>query len=388
MEANMKNLYRSIPGSGSKKKFKRLISIICAVIILITGISIIHYSGSNSSPFSDASGILKVHFIDVGQADCILIQSPAGKNMLIDAGNNGDGKKVVTYLKSQGVEKVDVLIGTHPHKDHIGGMDKVVKSFDIGSIYMPKVSTNTQTFEDLLKAINEKQLKVTTAKAGLNINFDSGIEAEMLAPNSTDYEDLNNYSAVIKLTFGNTSFLFAGDAENISEDEMLAKGYNLKADVLKVGHHGSSTSTSLPFLEAVAPKYAVISVGKDNDYNHPNAGTLSRLSDFGVKVYRTDKSGTIIITSDGTSISVSKKASSDNNGILSSGDTGSSTEPNASEAKSSQSDNKKVYYTPSGKSYHYSKDCSALAKSKTILEGTLDTALSSGHSDPCNICVH
>lgn len=255
---------------------------------------------------SGAGDRLKVHFVDVGQADCILIQTPDGKNILIDAGNNEDGVKVLSYLRSNNVQKVDVLVGTHPHEDHIGSMDLVIKNFDIGKIYMPRVSSNTKTFRDVLSAIKEKGLKVSAASGGVSLDAGSRVKAEMLAPNSSTYEDINNYSAVIKLSYGDTAFLFAGDAEKISEQEMLSAKYNLKADVLKVGHHGSSSSTSSAFLKAVSPKYAVISVGKDNDYGHPSQHTLDKLADAGIQVLRTDQSGTIIMTSDGKTITVER----------------------------------------------------------------------------------
>jgi competence protein ComEC len=157
-------------------------------------------------------GELKVHFIDVGQADCILIQAP-NKTMLIDAGNNADSNLILSYLKNLKINKIDVLVGTHPHEDHIGSLDSVIDSFDIGAVYMPKISTNTKTFEDVLLSIQKKGLKVTTAKAGVVLDLGEGVKAEMFAPNSDKYEEINEYSAVIKLTYGETSFLFTGDAE-------------------------------------------------------------------------------------------------------------------------------------------------------------------------------
>ncbi len=202
--------------------------------------------------------------------------------MLIDAGNNNDGYLVVDYLESQGVKKLDYVIGTHPHEDHIGGLDNVINSFDIGKIIMPKVSNNTKTFEDVLNAISNKGLKVTTPIPETNYSL-SKAKFKILAPNSASYEDLNNYSIVIKLTFGKNTFLFEGDAEDIPENEMIANGYNLKADLLKVGHHGSNSSTTSDFLKLVSPKYAVISVGLGNTYGHPTPETISKLNNAGIK---------------------------------------------------------------------------------------------------------
>lgn len=255
------------------------------------------------------SGTLTIHFIDVSQADAILVQLPSGQNILIDGGNNDDGDLVVNYLKQQGIKRLDHVIGTHPHEDHIGGLDVAIRSFEVGKVYLPKVTHNTKTYEDLLLAIKGKGLKVNQAKAGVKLDVGSGIEAVMLAPNSSSYEDLNNYSAVLKLTYGSTSFLFTGDAEAESENEILRTGSSIKSDVLKVGHHGSSSSTTAAFLKAVSPKYAVISVGKGNDYGHPHPETLAKLAEAGVEVFRTDLQGTIIASSDGKTITFNKKAS-------------------------------------------------------------------------------
>lgn len=257
----------------------------------------------------DSDKILKVHFIDVGQADSILVQLPSGQNILIDGGNNDDAGRVVNYIRQQGITRLDNVIGTHPHEDHIGGLDVAIRSFDIGKVYLPKVSSNTKTFEDLLLAIKAKELKVTQAQAGVTLDVGPDTKAVFLAPNSSSYDGLNNYSAVLKLTYGDTSFLFTGDAEVESEKEMLAAGYALKADVLKVGHHGSQNATSTAFLRAVSPKYAVISVGKHNRYGHPHKETLAKFAAAGVEVYRTDELGTIVAVSDGHTITFNKKAS-------------------------------------------------------------------------------
>lgn len=258
-------------------------------------------------PFKEDSNLLNVHFIDTGQSDCVFIKSSSGKTMLIDAGNNASSDTIIDYIQQQGVNKIDVVIGTHPHEDHIGAMDDVIEYFEIGRIFMPKVTTNTKTFKDVLLAIKKKELKITAAKGGMAFQLDDDVNIDILAPNSDSYESLNNYSIVLKLTYGDTEFLFTGDAEKISENEMLQnKNYNLQADLLKVAHHGSSSSTTMEFLTAVAPKYAIICVGKDNPYGHPHKETLDNLAKQDVEVYTTADNGNILVSSDGKNIQIKR----------------------------------------------------------------------------------
>ncbi len=247
------------------------------------------------------SGLMKVHFINVGQGDSILVQFHNGQTMLIDA---GPSDSVVSYLNQQGIKKINYLVATHPHADHIGGMAAVIRTFDIENVYMPRVSHTSKTYENVLLAIKAKGLKITSAKAGTIILDQDGLKVNFIAPCGSSYDNLNNYSAVVKILHGNTLFLLTGDAESESEQQMLASGASLKADVLKVGHHGSSSSTTPSFLKAVSPKYAVISCGAGNQYGHPHQEVLSRLSSAGVKTYRTDTNGTVVFISDGKTLTV------------------------------------------------------------------------------------
>lgn len=246
------------------------------------------------------SGTLKIHYIDVGQGDSILIQC-GNENMVIDAGSNNKGELVKEYLKSQGVEELEYVIATHPHEDHVGGLDIVIDNYNIDKVIMPKITTTTRTYKDVINSIRNKNLKITVPKVGTSFSLGEA-SFVILAPSSSEYEDANNYSVCIKLTYGNNSFLFTGDAEEISEEEMISSGINLRADVLKLGHHGSRYSTTEEFLAAVNPRYTVISVGKNNDYGHPHSEVMNRLDNLDIPVYRTDKNQTVIATSDGDKI--------------------------------------------------------------------------------------
>lgn len=278
-------------------------------LVILVAVFLSGCSGGGNVPANipaAESGQLQVHFLDVGQADCILIISPSGKSVLIDGGNNEDGPGIVSYLKAQGVKELEGLIATHPHEDHIGGLDQVLQSIPTKNVYLPDATANTRTFTEFISAVKSSGAKRIQAREGVALEI-PGCTGVFLAPNQDHYEDLNNYSAVLKLTYGRVSFLFTGDAEDLSEAEMLKKGRDLKATVLKVGHHGSSSSTTKEFLRAVSPQYAVISVGADNDYGHPTPTVLKRLNEAGAKVYRTDLSGTIVAKTDGESIEFSTR---------------------------------------------------------------------------------
>lgn len=259
---------------------------------------------------------ISVTVLDVGQGDSIFVELPDEECMLIDAGESEYGKTVTDYINTSGYDKIDYLVATHPHADHIGGMREVVNSFDVGEIYMPKVAANTKTYENLLKAIDKKGLKINTAKAGLNILSEDNLEIDIIAPNSSGYEDINNYSAVVKITYGDVKFLFMGDAETESENEITA---DVSADFVKIGHHGSRSSSSEKFVKRVGAKYAAVSVAEENDYNHPVEEIIKRWFDSGAKVLMTKDVGNIVAQSDGKNLTVSGKTAvvSDNSSTAS-----------------------------------------------------------------------
>lgn len=325
---------------------------------------------------------LKVHYIDVGQGDSEFLELPNGQTMLIDAGNPENGQQIVGYIKNLGHSKVDYLVATHPHADHIGGMAAVINNLDIGSFYAPKITTTTQTYKGLISALQSKKLGIHVVKAGTNMFKAGNLSADIIAPVNISGDDLNQYSAIIMLAYGDNKFLFTGDAGEPSESQITV---DVKADVLKVGHHGSSTSTSQAFLNKVKPKYAVIEVGAGNSYGHPTAATLSKLQAIGATIYRTDKDGTIIFTSDSHTITVDKKASSvKENAPPKASSKAATVKSTTPKATSPSTDNQSVtvYITDTGSKYHRA-GCKYLKKSKHAI--SLKDAKAQGY-DPCGIC--
>lgn len=290
----------------------RIIFLTCLCLLVVGCSSPFVENDDEASISTFSSGTLRVNYIDVGQGDSIFIQLPNNQTMLIDAGEAYKSDNVINYLNNLGITKIDYVIGTHPHTDHIGGLENVINTFDIGSIYMPRAGSTSKTYEDLLTTISSKGLKVKTAKSGVVVLDEDNLKLEFIAPNSDSYSELNNYSAVLKLTYLDNTFLFMGDAETLSEDEITNE---IKADVIKVGHHGSDSSSSLEFVKKVSPEYAIIMVGVGNSYNHPYQSIIDRYESVGAKVLRTDLDGNIVCDSDGKKITCDgdKDSSSNSN---------------------------------------------------------------------------
>ncbi len=287
--------------------YLKLRSITKFVLSVILTLTILCSCSINIDLYSDdilnsRDGYLYVNFLDIGQGDAIFIELPNKKTMLIDAGENYYGEGIIDYINSRGYSKIDYLVATHPHADHIGSMGYIVRNMDIGSVYMPQVSANTKTFENLLESISDKGLRIKSTQAGVAIIDENKLSVEAVAPSEIDEDDLNNCSIVMKLTYGDVSYLFTGDAEKAELKEITD---DISADVLKVGHHGSRTSTYKEFLEYVNPSIAVISCGENNEYNHPHKSTINLLENFNCEIYRTDQQGTIIISTDGNDIDIS-----------------------------------------------------------------------------------
>lgn len=291
-----------------EKIYKRLRNMFLTAVILIGGIAA-------GSMMSFASGDkaedvktekMEVHFIDVGQGDATLIMCD-GHSMLIDAGDYSKGTAIQNYLQKQKVKKLDYLILTHPDSDHIGGAPVIITKFEIDKVFVSNYEKDNKTYQKLIQALDHKRLKYTTPKVGTQYSLGTA-RITILAPNDT-YDNPNDASIALMLQNGQNKFLFTGDAEAAAEQDILANGMDLSADVYKAGHHGSRTSTSQEFFEAVSPSYAVISCGEDNSYGHPHAETLNTFRMNGVKVYRTDEDGAIIAVSDGKKITFNVPAS-------------------------------------------------------------------------------
>ena len=329
-------------------KFSQLITtIICLSLILITAgcTDSTDTPSEQSTPSTTAQNTgtpsgqnLTVHFLNVGQGDSILIEYE-NESMLIDAGESDQGEVVTDYLQNQGISKLEYVVATHPHSDHIGGIDEVLNNFQVEHFVDSGYTHTSKTYENMLTTIDQKNIPFEVVKAGQTIDFDPAVDIEVLNPASTYSDELNENSVVLKVTYGETSFLLMGDAGLESEEKIMEAGYDVDSDILKVGHHASRSGSGATFISAVSPEVSVIEVGARNDYKHPHAEILDRLQKTS-KVYRTDLDGTITVTTDGSTYTVMTEKS----GTASSG-AYSSIDSTTEESETTSSTESGIYVT-------------------------------------------
>lgn len=272
-----------------------------------TSDDILSWFGGKNGAVTVADGDIAVHFIDVEQGDCELIVS-GDTTVLVDCGEKIHSTRVINYLKSQGIRKLDYIIATHPHEDHIGGMSDIMQSFTVGKVIMPEVPAELlpmgKNFEAMLDTIESRKIDAEYCRLGSTLDIGNGAVIDFIAPVHDDYTNLNNYSIVFRLTHGSRSFLFTGDIERAAESDILNSGQYINCDVLKVGHHGSTSSSTPAFIEAVSPEYAVIEVGEGNSYGHPKEEVVNRLRAHDCVIYTTMLNGNIVFVSDGENFAI------------------------------------------------------------------------------------
>ena len=314
------------------------------------------------------SGVgMTVHYIDVGQADCALIACD-GEYMIVDGGNVDDGQMIVSYLDQQGVETIRAMVCSHAHEDHVGGLAAVLAKYEVESVYAPVASYDSRVYSNFVKYATREGCGITIPEPGDTFSV-GGAHVTVLGP-VKDYEEPNNTSLILKVEYGTSSFLFTGDMEVLAENDMLDAGMDVRADVLKVGHHGSETSSGYRFVYEVMPDYGVISVGTDNSYGHPNVAPLSRLKDAGVVLFRTDELGTVLARTDGSAISFTWENQSAQPEDLEPGDSA-----------------QRVYVGNRKTRKFHTQDCTSLPKGKNRVEfDTYDTAAAAGYA-PCRSCL-
>lgn len=346
--------------------------------------SALHVATDSSTDTEDQNSLnpqneksaFEVHYIDVGQADATLIFSD-GETMLIDGGNPGDSRLIVSYLRKHNVTHLNYIICTHAHDDHVGGLPGALSVTTAGIIYAPKTESNIKAYQNFKNKVDAQNLTIQHPTPGESFQFGSSA-ASFLGPINENVDDLNNTSIILKITYGETSFLFTGDAEREEEQSILNQNFDLSATVLKVGHHGSSDSTTYPFLREIMPEYGIISVGNGNSYGHPTEETLSRLRDADVKLYRTDLQGDIIVTSDGKNITVN---TSKNQNIET-----NTTVKDTSTIENSNTNISQIYIgNKNTKKFHLESCYSLPAKKNRVYFSSQSDAINDGFN-PCKNC--
>ena len=373
-----------------KNRSRRIGSLLLTFFLLLASASVLSNSGytaqnipsiqadehtasvsqSANSSSREQKDLLTVTFLDVGQGDAAVLQC-GGQSMMIDGGKAKASSYIYSWLKKNQISHLDVMVATHTDADHIGGLSGALNYAKVGTAYCPVTSGTTKTFQSFVKYLKKQGKSITVPKAGDEFSL-GGAQVRILGPTDPQAEG-NNSSIVLKVTFGDTSFLFTGDAEREEEQELLESGYDLESTVLKVGHHGSDTSTSYLFLRTVNPQYAVISVGADNTYGHPTEAVLSRLRDADVKTYRTDLQGTITAVSDGKKVTFQTERNAEGNTL----------------DQASDSSAEKTYVLNTNTHKFHDPDCSSVSqmkeKNKRIVTESRDQIIADGY-EPCGHC--
>lgn len=372
------------------KKQNRFVTFILSVLLALTLV----LPGSAVTAKADGQGDMAVHFIDVGQGLAILVQS-GGENLLYDGGNRSHADEVVQYLKNQQVETINYMISSHYDEDHLGGLVKCLDNFEVDHVLGSDYVHTSDLFNTFMNTATAHAIIVEYPSVGDTYEFGTG-SFTVMAPDGIS-QNSNDNSVVIRLVNGNNSFMFMGDAEETSEQDMISTGMNLDCDVLSLGHHGSASSTSWDLLEAASPSWAVISCGLNNSYGHPAAETMGKLSDMDIPVFRTDDQGTVIALFDGNTISWnqepcndytsgSEKQSTDSSADQSERDTNdaAATESYAAETDTSDTQGRMVWISATGSKYHSIPDCGNMNPDKAMQE-TESQALSQGY-EACKKC--
>ena len=348
---------------------KKLTALLLLLSLLLTGCVIDQPAPTQARPQPSGDG-LTVHFIDVGQADCALLECD-GEYMIIDGGNREDGQLVVTYLEQQGVQELSAVVCTHAHEDHVGGLPSVLAVYPTAAVYAPTRTYSSNVFDDFMYYADQQRLEVTIPAPGDAFTLGTA-NVTVLGPTQS-YAETNDTSIILRVDYGETSFLFTGDMEVSAENDMLDYWDDpdlFHVDVLKVGHHGSDTSTGYRFLYEVNPTYGVISVGAGNSYGHPHDEPMSRLNDAGVTVLRTDHLGHIIAYSDGTEVSFTWENQNAN--------------PDNAEPAESVS---QTYIGNKNSQKFHTTDCSNLPSEKNRVEfHSYEEAIDAGYT-PCGSCL-
>ncbi len=343
---------------------KKLLSLFL-ILLLLTGCAM----PAASTPSTAEGGTLTVHFIDVGQADCALLECD-GKYMLIDGGNVADSSLVVSYLQKQGVEELEAVFCSHAHEDHVGGLAGVLAVYPTAAVYAPTRTHASKCFDDFVRYTHQQGLEIIIPSVG-DVCTLGGASVTVLGP-VTSYADINNTSLVLMVQYGQNRFLFTGDMEQEAETDLIDAGTDLKTDVLKVGHHGSHTSTGYRFLYEAQPTYGVISCGRGNSYGHPHEEPLSRLRDADVMVYRTDELGHIIAVSDGTNITFTWESTS-----------GTPSIPGSSHAA-----DRPLYIGNQNSAVFHLPTCTSLpAEKNRVAFSSYEEAIAAGYR-PCSRCLN